>query len=49
VDGRRLSFLKSSNLTGYKVNGRAIRSVISYKDQNVRVKPFAVHHRGGNQ
>jgi ribonuclease BN (tRNA processing enzyme) len=40
----RTEGLEHSNNTGYKVNVHEIKPGIVYKDQNVTVKAFAVHH-----
>lgn len=40
----RTEGLEHSNNTGYKVNVHEIQPGVVYKDQNVTVKAFAVHH-----
>jgi ribonuclease BN (tRNA processing enzyme) len=40
----RTEGLEHSNNTGYKVNVHEIQAGVVYKDQNVTVKAFAVHH-----
>ncbi len=40
----RTEGLEHSNTTGYKVNVHEIQPGIVYRDQNVTVKAFAVHH-----
>jgi len=40
----RTTGMEHSNTTGYKVNVHEIKPGIVYKDQNVEVKAFAVHH-----
>ena len=40
----RTNGLEPSNKTGYKVNAHEIKAGVIYKDQNVTVKAFPVHH-----
>lgn len=40
----RTEGLEHSNVTGYKVNVHEIQPGVVYRDQNVTVKAFAVHH-----
>jgi ribonuclease BN (tRNA processing enzyme) len=40
----RVNGLEPSNHTGYKVNAHEIKPGVIYKDQNVTVKAFRVHH-----
>ncbi len=40
----RINGLEHGNQTGYKVNAHEIKPGVVYKDDNVTVKAFAVHH-----
>lgn len=40
----RINGLEHGNLTGYKVNAHEIKPGVVYKDENVIVKAFLVHH-----